>query len=109
MGKTADQLREELARLEGLEESTTTDVQVSRDAFSAALDNIESGTPEQLAELKAATANYLKAIKALWKYQGKPVLTEAQQAAGREAAAKHKARKEAGGVGQKKNKVKATA
>lgn len=107
MGKTADQLRAELAALEGLEETVNTDLEVSRDAFTAALENIEEGTPEQLVELKAAFTNYTKAIRASWKYQGKPVLTEEQRAAGREAAARHKAKKEAEGKGGKKEKAAA--
>ena len=107
MGKTADQLRAELERLENLEATTSGDLEASRAAFTTLLEGIEEGTPEQLVELKEAFANYFKSIRAFWKYQGKPVLTEAQQAAGREAAARHKARKEAGETGGKK--AKATA
>lgn len=94
MGKTAEQLRHELERLENMETQINGDLTVSRDAFTSAYEGIEDGTPEQLAELKDAFTNYTKALRAFWKYNGRPVLTEAQRAKGREAAAKHKAKKE---------------
>lgn len=116
--RTVEQLEAALAKAREQEANATGGLEESKAAFDSALIDIIDGTPEQLLELQSAFKDFVGAIKANWRYRGRPVMTEDQRTKAVEATkkslAKRKAREdaEAGGATPapaKGGKVKAAA
>lgn len=94
--KTVEELQLALEKAQEAEALATDGLDHASDRFNAAYDGIIDGTPEQLAELKLAFGDLVAAVKANWRYRGRPVMTEEARtkavAATKKSQAKRKAK-----------------
>lgn len=79
MAKTVEQLEAALAKAREQEAAATGGLEESQEAFTMHLDGIVEGTPEQLIALQSTFKDFVAAIKANWRYRGRPVMTEEQR------------------------------
>ena len=98
--RTVADLEAALEKAKAAEAEATGGLEETEAAFTTALTGLVDGTPEQLIEVQTHFKAYISAIKANWRYRGRPVMTEEQRAKAVEATkkslAKRKARETAG-------------